>query len=71
MKCNVGGLERAIRIIIGFVALSLAYFSWTGTEAVLGYIVGGIALVTGLIRFCPLSALLGISTRRESREPIS
>jgi hypothetical protein len=62
MKCNVGGAERVIRIILGLVALSFAYLSPTGVWAAAGYIVGGIVLLTGLIRFCPVSALLGISS---------
>jgi hypothetical protein len=62
MKCNVGGAERAIRIILGLVILPVTYLSLTGGLAIAGYIVGGIALVTGVIRFCPVTALLGIST---------
>ncbi len=62
MKCNVGGIERAVRIILGLAILPITYLSLSGGLAIAGYVVGGIALVTGLVRFCPLSALLGIST---------
>lgn len=66
MKCNVGGAERAVRIIIGLVILPITYLYLTAGLAIAGYIVGGIALVTGLVRFCPVSALLGISTCPDS-----
>jgi len=62
VKCNVGGVERAVRIIIGLVVLPVTYLSLAGLWAVAGYAIGGIALLTGFIRFCPVSALLGVST---------
>ena len=58
MKANVGGIDRIARIIIGLVLIALAA---TGTVGVWGWI-GVVPLLTGLIRWCPLYPLLGISS---------
>jgi hypothetical protein len=63
MKCNVGGTERSIRIGAGLLAMGIGLFaglSSTIAGVVLG--VGAILLITGTVRFCPLSALFGINT---------
>ena len=58
MKANVGGADRGARIIVGLVLIALAA---TGTVGVWGWI-GVVPLLTGLIRWCPLYPLLGISS---------
>lgn len=57
MKCNVGGTDRIIRIILGVVIiLAGVYFqSWWG-------VIGLIPLITGLIRWCPAYIPFGFST---------
>ncbi len=65
MPCNVGGVERAARIVLGIALLGTSTALFSGTVAMIGYVVGGIALITGLVRFCPLSAVLGINTCQE------
>ena len=63
MMCNVGGIERPIRIAVGILLIgigALAGLSTVGTGIALA--VGAIALLTGAIGFCPLTALLGINT---------
>ncbi len=57
MKRNVGGADRAVRIIAGIVIIALGvYFkSWWG-------VIGVIPLATGLVGFCGLYTLFGIST---------
>ena len=55
---NEGTLDRVLRVVIGLVLLSLAFF---GPRSTWGYI-GIIPLVTGLAGFCPFYRLLGIST---------
>ena len=63
MQCNVGGIERPIRIGLGAVLLGLGAFGGLPTAAMAAALVaGGIALVTGLIGYCPAWTLLGIST---------
>ncbi len=58
MKTNVGGIDRIARIVVGLVLIALAA---TGTVGVWGWI-GVVPLLTGLIRWCPLYPLLGISS---------
>lgn len=57
MKCNVGRTEQKIRIGIGVIilAIGLLYRSWWG-------LIGLLPIITGAIRYCPASALLGVST---------
>jgi len=63
LTLNVGGWDRIIRLVLGVVLIALAYFGiLSGTGAIVANIVAAIALVTGLIRFCPANALLGINT---------
>jgi uncharacterized membrane protein HdeD (DUF308 family) len=64
MSPNVGGMDRGIRIVIGIVLLALGFMHVvTGTVAMVAYFIGAIALVTGVIRFCPAWAMFGINTR--------
>lgn len=63
MTCNVGGIERPIRIGMGILLLGIGAFAnlpLFGTAIML--VAGTIALVTGVIEFCPLWALLGLNT---------
>jgi hypothetical protein len=62
MKCNVGNMDRAIRIIAGLVLIALAA---TGTIGIWGWI-GVIPVLTGVFRFCPAYPLLGINTNSKS-----
>jgi hypothetical protein len=58
MKCNVGGVDRVLRLAIGLVLMGLAANNFVG---VWGWI-GIVPFATGLFRFCPLYPLLGISS---------
>jgi hypothetical protein len=63
MSCNVGGIERKIRIVAGILLIgigALAGLPATGTGVALA--LGAILFLTGTIGFCPLSALFGINT---------
>ena len=66
--CNVGGIDRALRIIVGLALISLVF---VGPQVVWGW-VGLVPLLTGLFRFCPAYTLLGIKTCKtsEAREVI-
>lgn len=57
MKKNVGGIDRALRLIAGVLLLALGYTTsfWFG-------IIGAVLLVTAAIGWCPPYALLGFST---------
>ena len=58
MKANVGGIDRILRVVVGLVLIALAA---TGTVGLWGWI-GVVPLLTGLIRWCPIYPLLGISS---------
>jgi hypothetical protein len=58
MKRNIGGIERIVRVVVGFIIISLAFWGLKTPWAYLGII----PIATGLIGWCPPYALLGIST---------
>lgn len=58
MEKNMGGIDRAVRILVGLALIAL---SLTGTIGLWGWI-GVIPLVTGLLASCPLYKLIGVST---------
>lgn len=63
MKCNVGGIERPIRMVLGLVLIAIGSFADlppVGTG--IAFVAGTIALVTGVIGFCPVWALFGLNT---------
>lgn len=63
MKCNVGGIDRTGRIVIGLVLLVIglaAPLEMVWRIAVL--VIAAIALITAAVRFCPANALFGINT---------
>ena len=58
MKCNVGGIDRVLRIVVGLVLIGLAASNVVG---IWGWI-GIVPLATGLLKFCPLYTILGIKS---------
>lgn len=63
MACNVGGIERPIRIVLGILLIGIGAFGGlTGAAMGVALAAGTIALVTGAIGYCPLWTLLGINT---------
>lgn len=65
MKVNESMADRGIRVVLGLVLLAL-YFSGVvaGTLGIVLAVVGAIALLTGLVGFCPLYSLLKIKTTK-------
>lgn len=63
MTCNVGGIERPIRIVAGLLAITAGLFAGL-SSGIAGALlaVGAILLLTGAVGFCPLFTLLGINT---------
>lgn len=55
---NIGTMDRAIRIVLGVVLISLTFL---GPHTSLG-LLGLVPLATGLVGFCPLYRLLRLST---------
>ncbi len=60
MKLNVGGIDRILRIVVG---AALVVATAMGQLPVWGWI-GVIPLATGLVGFCPLYPILGVSTKK-------
>lgn len=60
MKMNVGGTDRALRVVVGVALLALV-FVFEGNARWLG-LIGIVPLATGLFRFCPVYALFGLDT---------
>ena len=60
MNANVGGVDRAVRIIGGLAILSL-FFVLDGPKHWFA-LVGILPLATGLIRWCPAYAPFGFRT---------
>lgn len=63
MKKNLGNADRIIRILLAALFAYL-YFGGvvTGTLGLVLVVLGGVFVLTSLIGFCPLYAILGLST---------
>lgn len=62
MTCNVGGIDRVVRIVAG---LALVGATALGYLPVWGYI-GVVPLATGLLGWCPAYLPFGLRTCRKS-----
>jgi hypothetical protein len=63
MTCNVGGIERPIRILVGILLLAAAALGNLPALALaMALVLGVIAVLTGAIGYCPLWALFGMNT---------
>ena len=63
MSINEGTVDRAVRILVGVVLLSLVFL---GPKTAWGYL-GVVPLLTGLVGVCPAYRLFGLSTKEETR----
>ncbi len=65
MKINESGMDRVIRAVLGIILLVvyIAAPSLGGLGIVLA-VLGAVALLTGIVGFCPLYKLLNISTNK-------
>ena len=63
MKKNMGTADRIIRVLIA-AAIALLYMNGiiTGTLGMVLLVLGGIFVATSLINFCPIYAIIGVST---------
>lgn len=69
MKCNVGGIDRAGRLVLGVVLLLVGLLAPLGmTWQIVVLVLAAVALVTGIVRFCPANALFGINTCEQKKE---
>ena len=58
LKPNEHKVERAVRVVLGIVLLSLVF---VGPQTMWG-LIGLVPLATGLVGMCPLYRLFGFST---------
>ena len=64
MTPNVGNTDRIVRIALA-VIITILYFMniVSGTLGIVLLVVAGLLVVTSVINFCPLWALLKVNTR--------
>ncbi len=57
---NVQNWERALRVVMGLMALAFAWLNWGGSPIAVGAgIMGAVLSMTGLLGFCPMCAMVG------------
>lgn len=57
MSCNVGSIDRIIRILVG-----LALIAWALMGGPVWAWIGVVPLATGVFKLCPAYSLLGLNT---------
>lgn len=62
MKCNVGVIDRIVRLIAGLALLVYGLVTAPAGGGFIIALVGGVLVITALISFCPLYTLLGMDT---------
>jgi hypothetical protein len=69
---NVGGLDRVLRLTLGGILFLGGLVLLTGRTrlGVTLAVVGFLALLTGIVRFCALYIPFGISTARPGTPPL-
>lgn len=62
MKCNVGKIDKVIRVIIGLAIGAAGFYfkSWWG-------LVGLVPIFTALISWCPLYLPFGLTTCKKQK----
>lgn len=58
MNCNVGKIDKTIRIVAGLALIALALTDVIGAWGWIGLV----PLATGFFSFCPAYRLIGLST---------
>jgi len=65
MKLNEAGWDRIVRTLAGIALLAVGFGGVvTGTVGWIVKILGILLLVTGVVGFCPLYALLKVTTKK-------
>jgi hypothetical protein len=66
IKLNMSMTDRVIRLVVAAVILILFLTNViTGTLAIILAVVAAILALTAVVGFCPLYALLGLSTNKQ------
>jgi hypothetical protein len=66
MKANMGTTDKAIRIVVAIVLITLNLTNVvTGTLGVILLVLAAVFILTSFVSFCPLYLPLGINTCRK------
>jgi hypothetical protein len=66
MKANIGSLDKVIRIFLAIVFAMLYITKLVeGTVSIILLVVGGVLLLTSIINFCPLYAIMGLNSNKK------
>jgi len=70
---NVGGVDRVLRLTLGAIFVLSGVFLLTSkvTPGIILALVGVLALLTGILRFCALYIPFGISTAPPRKPPLN
>lgn len=67
LKANESGVDRIVRVVLGIVLLILGFGGMVlGGWGLAFKIIGALALLTGVVGFCPLYKLLKLSTKKNN-----
>jgi len=67
-EINEAPIDRVIRIVLGIALAAVALGGAVSAPLLyVVWVVAAIALVTGIVGFCPLYALLRVSTKSKAR----
>jgi hypothetical protein len=68
LMSNVGTIDRIVRAIVGLGLLIVPFVaSWPALVLAISVLVGLILIATAVISFCPIYALLGLSSKPSGR----
>lgn len=63
---NMGVLDRIIRVVIAIVIAVLYYYGqMSGLAAIILGLIAVIFILTGIVGYCPVYQLIGISTKKK------
>ncbi|WP_121744325.1 YgaP family membrane protein [Natronorubrum halophilum] len=62
MDKNVGGFDRALRVVLAIALLVFGYRNQDRTVGTLAFVAGSDLFATALVQRCPMNALFGIDT---------
>ncbi len=65
---NEAGWDRIARVVLGVVLLIVGFGVMSGTAGVVVGVIAFVPLLTGLVGWCPLYAVLGFRTNTFSHE---
>lgn len=64
MVCNVGTVDRTLRIVAGAALIALTFVGPFKETLYPWGLIGIVPLATGLLRWCPVYSLIGVKTCR-------